>query len=85
MVLRQENDSLKTENYRLQAALRSLMCPNCGGPAMLGDMAYDEQQLRLENARLKDEVHLVNASEIFYMYIQLRYTFVTSTRKLIAY
>ncbi|KAI8530510.1 hypothetical protein RHMOL_Rhmol11G0064700 [Rhododendron molle] len=59
VVLRQENDNLKTENYRLQAALRSIMCPNCGGPAMLGDMAYDEQQLRLENARLKDEFERV--------------------------
>ncbi|KAG5524248.1 hypothetical protein RHGRI_031053 [Rhododendron griersonianum] len=39
VVLRQENDNLKNENYRLQAAFRSIMCPNCGGPAMLGDMA----------------------------------------------
>lgn len=56
MILRAENDNLKNENYRLQAALRSIMCPTCGGPAMLGEMGYDEQQLRLENARLKEEV-----------------------------
>lgn len=56
MILRAENDNLKNENYRLQAALRSVMCPNCGGPAMLGEIAFDEQQLRIENARLKEEV-----------------------------
>lgn len=55
-MLRAENENLKNENYRLQAALRNIICPNCGGPAMLGEMAFDEQQLRLENARLKEEV-----------------------------
>ncbi|KAM7525460.1 hypothetical protein LguiA_015362 [Lonicera macranthoides] len=54
-LLRAENENLKNENYRLQAALRNIICPNCGGPAMLGEMAFDEQQLRLENARLKEE------------------------------
>lgn len=57
MILRAENDSLKSENYRLQAALRNVMCPNCGGPGMMGaDMGLDEQQIRLENARLREEV-----------------------------
>ncbi|KAL6985734.1 hypothetical protein U1Q18_019107 [Sarracenia purpurea var. burkii] len=56
VILRAENENLKNENYRLQAALRCIICPNCGGPAMLGEMGYDEQQLRLENARLKEEV-----------------------------
>ncbi|GFZ15509.1 homeobox-7 [Actinidia rufa] len=55
VILRAENENLKNENYRLQAALRSILCPNCGGPAMLGEMGYDEQQLRIENARLKEE------------------------------
>lgn len=59
MILRAENDSLKNENYRLQAALRNIVCPNCGGPAMLGEMGFDEQQLRIENARLKEEVQLL--------------------------
>lgn len=64
VILRAENDNLKNENYRLQAALRSVMCPTCGGPAMLGEMGFDEQQLRLENARLKEEVlfHYSNCS-----------------------
>ncbi|PIN18690.1 Transcription factor, contains HOX domain [Handroanthus impetiginosus] len=55
VVLRAENESLKNENFRLQATLRNIVCPNCGGPAMLGEMGYDEQQLRIENARLKEE------------------------------
>ena len=47
---------MKNENYRLQAALRNVVCPNCGGPAVLGEMGFDEQAVRLENARLKEEV-----------------------------
>lgn len=59
VVLRAENDSLKTENYRLQAALRNIICTNCGGPGILADLSYDEQQLRIENARLKEEVIII--------------------------
>lgn len=47
---------MKNENFRLQAAIRNVVCPNCGGPAVLGEMSFDEQHLRIENARLKDEV-----------------------------
>ncbi|KAI3420573.1 uncharacterized protein J3R85_012655, partial [Psidium guajava] len=59
VILRAENDNLKNENYRLQAALRNIVCPNCGGPGMLGEMGFDEQQLRIENARLKEELERV--------------------------
>ncbi|XP_021852084.1 homeobox-leucine zipper protein HDG5 isoform X2 [Spinacia oleracea] len=59
MILRSENDNLKNENYRLQAVLRSLVCPGCGGGSILGEVEYDEQQLRLENARLKEELDRV--------------------------
>ncbi|KAK9274468.1 hypothetical protein L1049_021716 [Liquidambar formosana] len=58
-ILRAENENLRNENYRLQAALRNVICPNCGGPAMLGEVAYDEQQIRIENARLKEELERV--------------------------
>ncbi|XP_050133231.1 homeobox-leucine zipper protein ROC3-like [Malus sylvestris] len=58
VMLRAENENLKNENYRLQAALCNIMCPDCGGPAMIGDfwgdIGIDEQHLRLENARLKE-------------------------------
>ncbi|KAI4371518.1 hypothetical protein MLD38_019743 [Melastoma candidum] len=59
VILRAENENLKSENYRLQAALRSVVCTNCGSHAMLGEVALDEQQLRLENARLKDELERI--------------------------
>uniref|UniRef100_A0A803LTV9 Uncharacterized protein n=1 Tax=Chenopodium quinoa TaxID=63459 RepID=A0A803LTV9_CHEQI len=41
--------------------LRSLVCPGCGGGSILGEVEYDEQQLRLENARLKEEYDRVCA------------------------
>ncbi|KAK9095552.1 hypothetical protein Scep_027021 [Stephania cephalantha] len=56
VILRSENESLKNDNFRLQAALRNIVCPNCGGPAILGEICFDEQHLRLENARLKEEL-----------------------------
>ncbi|BFG30941.1 hypothetical protein CerSpe_172150 [Prunus speciosa] len=59
VMLRAENDSLKNENYRLQTALRNVICPNCGGPSMIADIGLDEQQLRLENARLREELERV--------------------------
>ncbi|VAH05617.1 unnamed protein product [Triticum turgidum subsp. durum] len=56
VILRAENESLKTDNYRLQAAIRNVVCPSCGHAAVIGDMSYEEQNLRIENARLKDEL-----------------------------
>ncbi|KAF4383804.1 hypothetical protein F8388_023496 [Cannabis sativa] len=55
-ILRAENETLKNENFQLQAALRNASCPNCGSPAVMGEMGFDEQQLRLENARLREEL-----------------------------
>uniref|UniRef100_A0ACD5THU4 Uncharacterized protein n=1 Tax=Avena sativa TaxID=4498 RepID=A0ACD5THU4_AVESA len=56
VILRAENESLKTDNFRLQAAIRNVVCPSCGQAAVIGDMSYEEQNLRIENARLKDEL-----------------------------
>ncbi|KAL8150532.1 hypothetical protein V2J09_020340 [Rumex salicifolius] len=56
VILRAENDGLKTDNYRLKALIRSLICPTCGGASLLGEVEYDEHHLRLENARLKEEL-----------------------------
>lgn len=61
VILRAENDNLKNENYRLQAVLKSLVCPSCGGSSILGEVEYDEQQLRIENSRLKEELDRVCA------------------------
>lgn len=58
-LLRQENDKLRAENMSIREAMRNPMCTNCGGPAILGDISLEEQHLRIENLRLKDELDRV--------------------------
>eukprot|EP00252_Welwitschia_mirabilis_P021478 TRINITY_DN5523_c0_g2_i1.p1 TRINITY_DN5523_c0_g2~~TRINITY_DN5523_c0_g2_i1.p1 ORF type:complete len:813 (-),score=76.00 TRINITY_DN5523_c0_g2_i1:921-3359(-) len=55
-MLRQENEKLRAENVTIKEAMRNPICSNCGGPAVLGEMSLEEQQLRIENARLKEEL-----------------------------
>lgn len=54
--LRNENDKLKVENVALREAIRSVVCSSCGGAANMQEMSLEEQQLRMENAKLKEEV-----------------------------
>ncbi|KAJ7514707.1 hypothetical protein O6H91_23G055900 [Diphasiastrum complanatum] len=58
--LRVKNEELKAENATIREALKNASCPDCGSPAVLGEMLLDEQQLRIENARLKDELGRVS-------------------------
>ncbi|KAL3743471.1 hypothetical protein ACJRO7_018722 [Eucalyptus globulus] len=60
-LLRQENDKLRAENMSLRDAMREPICSNCGGPAVIGEISLEEQHLRIENARLKDELDRVCA------------------------
>ncbi|KAG9148763.1 hypothetical protein Leryth_013443 [Lithospermum erythrorhizon] len=60
-ILRQENEKLRVENMSIREAMRNPMCTNCGGPAMIGDISFEGQHLRIENARLKDELDRVCA------------------------
>ncbi|TVU27987.1 hypothetical protein EJB05_19493 [Eragrostis curvula] len=60
-LLKQENDKLRAENMTVRDAMRSPMCGGCGSPAMLGEVSLEEQHLRIENARLKDELNRVYA------------------------
>ncbi|KAF5756860.1 putative transcription factor & lipid binding HD-SAD family [Helianthus annuus] len=60
-ILRQENDKLRAENMSIREAMRNPSCTNCGGPAMIGEISLEEQHLRIENARLKDELDRVCA------------------------
>nr|CAB3447983.1 unnamed protein product [Digitaria exilis] len=52
--LRAENDKIRCENIAMREALRNVICPTCGGPPVADDY-FDEQKLRMENARLKEE------------------------------
>jgi homeobox-leucine zipper protein len=54
--LRAENDKIRCENITMREALKNVICPNCGGPPVAEDY-FDEQKLRMENARLKEEVN----------------------------
>ncbi|XP_060188480.1 homeobox-leucine zipper protein MERISTEM L1-like [Lycium barbarum] len=58
--LRAENEKLHAENIRYKEALGNATCPNCGGPAAIGEMSFDEQQLRIENARLREEIDRIS-------------------------
>ncbi|RAL54089.1 unnamed protein product [Cuscuta campestris] len=60
-LLRQENDKLRAENMAIREALRNPICNNCGAPAMIGEISMEEQHLRIENVRLKDELDRVCA------------------------
>ncbi|KAK8969376.1 Homeobox-leucine zipper protein HDG1 [Platanthera guangdongensis] len=58
-ILRQENDKLRSESISIRDAIRNPTCSSCGGPAVLGEVSLEEQHLRIENARLKDELDRV--------------------------
>ncbi|CAL4996472.1 unnamed protein product [Urochloa decumbens] len=60
--LRAENEKLRAENARYKEALANAACPNCGGPAtaVIGEMSFDEHHLRIENARLHDEIDRIS-------------------------
>ncbi|XP_027103840.1 homeobox-leucine zipper protein ANTHOCYANINLESS 2 isoform X3 [Coffea arabica] len=55
-MLKQENDKLRIENIAMKEAMRNPVCSNCGGAAALGEISIEEHHLRIENARLRDEL-----------------------------
>ncbi|KAJ7967654.1 Homeobox-leucine zipper protein like [Quillaja saponaria] len=59
-ILKSDNEKLRLENNRYKEALSNASCPNCGGPAALGEMSFDEQHLRIENARLREEIDRIS-------------------------
>ncbi|XP_078429579.1 homeobox-leucine zipper protein ROC8-like isoform X2 [Wolffia australiana] len=56
--LRVENERIRCENFSMKEALRRVVCPNCG--CVPEDASLDEDQLRLENARLRDELQRIS-------------------------
>ncbi|CAL5209496.1 unnamed protein product [Lathyrus oleraceus] len=61
IMLRQENDKLRGENSIMKDAMVNPICNNCGGPAIPGQILFEEHQIRIENARLKDELNRICA------------------------
>ncbi|XWS50570.1 hypothetical protein CRYUN_Cryun12cG0098200 [Craigia yunnanensis] len=61
VILRQENDKLRAQNDLLKQAMTSPICNSCGGPKMPGEICYEQHQLRIDNARLKDELSRICA------------------------
>ncbi|XP_054786163.1 homeobox-leucine zipper protein ANTHOCYANINLESS 2-like isoform X2 [Prosopis cineraria] len=59
LILRQENDKLRAENSMMKEAMANPICNNCGSPAIPGQISFEEHQLRIENARLKDELNRI--------------------------
>ncbi|KAJ4975091.1 hypothetical protein NE237_000197 [Protea cynaroides] len=58
--LRADNEKLRAENMRCKEALTNASCPNCGGPTAIGEMSFDEHHLRIENDRLREEIHRIS-------------------------
>ncbi|KAL0406079.1 UNVERIFIED_CONTAM: Homeobox-leucine zipper protein MERISTEM L1 [Sesamum latifolium] len=53
--LRTENEKLRAENMRYREALSNASCPTCGGPTPMAETSFHQHQLRMENARLREE------------------------------
>ena len=60
-MLRQENDKLRAENSMMKEGMANPICNNCGSQAIPGQISFEEHQLRIENARLKDELNRICA------------------------
>ncbi|KAE9600198.1 hypothetical protein Lal_00046129 [Lupinus albus] len=59
--LRAENDRIRCENIAYSEALKNMFCPSCGGPPLQQDPYVDEQNLRMENIQLKEELDRVSS------------------------
>ncbi|KAF8378849.1 hypothetical protein HHK36_030198 [Tetracentron sinense] len=63
--LRAENDKIRCENIAIGEALKNVICPSCGGPPV-GEY-FNEEKLRMENARLKEELERVSSITAKYL------------------
>ncbi|GMN37203.1 hypothetical protein TIFTF001_006612 [Ficus carica] len=63
-LLKSEIDKLREENKSLRKQINKSCCPNCGTATVSRDatMTTEEQQLRIENAKLKAEVEKLRAA-----------------------
>ncbi|XP_022968413.1 homeobox-leucine zipper protein ANTHOCYANINLESS 2-like isoform X1 [Cucurbita maxima] len=56
-ILKHENDKLRAENSVMKDAISNPTCNTCGGPSIPVHLSFEEHQLRIDNARLRDELH----------------------------
>lgn len=61
-VIQAENELLRAENLAFREAILKKTCLTCGGPTVPAEEKPEQLRLRMENARLKDE--LLRASTI---------------------
>ncbi|XP_019087173.1 PREDICTED: homeobox-leucine zipper protein HDG7-like [Camelina sativa] len=61
VILRQENEKLRLENSFLKESMRGSLCIDCGGAVIPGEVSFEQHQLRIENAKLKDELDRICA------------------------
>lgn len=67
-LLKGEMEKLRDENKAMREAINKACCPNCGTATTSRDtsMNSEEQQLRIENAKLKAEVRKKNKQNCIY-------------------
>ncbi|KAI3465730.1 hypothetical protein Pfo_022393 [Paulownia fortunei] len=65
--LRTENEKLRAENMRFREALASASCLTCGGPTPIRETSFHQHQLRMENARLREEIDHISAMTTKYV------------------
>ncbi|XP_077219543.1 HD-ZIP IV family of homeobox-leucine zipper protein with lipid-binding START domain-containing protein [Tasmannia lanceolata] len=63
-LLKSEMEKLRDENRSMRETIKKACCPNCGFATTSKDtsMTSEEQQLRIENARLKAEIEKLRAA-----------------------
>ncbi|VYS70085.1 unnamed protein product [Arabidopsis thaliana] len=61
VILKQENEKLRLENSFLKESMRGSLCIDCGGAVIPGEVSFEQHQLRIENAKLKEELDRICA------------------------
>lgn len=78
---RGENEMLRAESLAIREALLKKTCPTCGGPTVSAEETPEQRRLRMENARLKDEITRAYAvlKNLSRQAAAARYSFAVST------
>ncbi|KAL3631569.1 hypothetical protein CASFOL_024553 [Castilleja foliolosa] len=66
-LLRMENDKLRAESMKFKKMLNDASCTTCGGPTSIQDTSFHEEQLKIENARLRGEIDRISSMTAKYV------------------